>query len=428
MSVAEREPFWLEVVHSTFSALKFRNYRLWFIGQLVSLFGTWMQVSAQGFLVFELTGSSAYLGYVAFAAGLPTWLFMLWGGVVADRVPRRLLLMITQSALMLLAAILALLTFLDLVQPWHILVLAACAGAAGAFDAPARLAFVLEMVDREEMTNAIALNSTMFNTATTLGPAVAGVVYAAAGPEWCFLANAVSYLAVLAALAMMRLDGRRAGPLPSPEGGAEPVPMHRPSALADMKEGLVFVASDRTVRFLILLVVVMSLFGVSFVTLMPAWASRVLHGDATTNGFLQSARGIGALGGALFLAWLGRRAARGRMILRAVFLMPAAVLAFSFVRWLPVSLLFLAVAGVGLIVALNATNSLLQTLAPDTLRGRVMSVYTLAFFGFVPLGGLMIGTLAESWSEPAAVAFNAGLSLAFAAAAPFVVPHIGRLR
>jgi len=413
--IAAREPFWLEVVHSTFSALRFRNYRLWFFGQLISLFGSWMQVSAQGFLVFELTGSSAYLGYVAFAAGLPAWLFMLWGGVVADRVSRRTLLMVTQSVMMLLAVVLAVLTFLGVVQPWHILVLAAFSGAAGAFDAPARLAFVLEMVDRDELTNAIALNSTMFNTATTLGPAVAGLVYAFAGPGWCFLSNAASFLAVLAALGMMRGEARA------------PAVVHRPSALADLAEGLRFVASDPNVRLLIGLVVVMSLFGVSFVTLMPAWAARVLHGDATTNGFLQSARGAGALAGALVLAWLGKRASRGRLMTRATFLMPAAVLAFSFVRWVPASLAILAVAGVGLIVALNMTNSLLQTLAPDALRGRVMSVYTLAFFGFVPLGGLLIGTVADNWGEPAAVALSGGITLGFAVLVRVLAPKLSRL-
>jgi len=160
---------------------------------------------------------------------------------------------------------------------------------------------------------------------------------------------------------------------------------------------------------------------------MPAWASRVLHGDATTNGFLQSARGVGALGGALFLAWLGQRAARGRLLTRATFLMPVAVLVFSFIRWLPASLVALAVVGVGLIVALNATNSLLQTLVPDALRGRVMSVYTLAFFGFLPLGALLIGALADWWGEPAAVAFNAGITLAFAVLARVLFGRIRRI-
>jgi MFS family permease len=210
-------------------------------------------------------------------------------------------------------------------------------------------------------------------------------------------------------------------------GGGSPAGVRPPTVMADLVEGLRFVVREPNVRLLIGLIIVMSLFGVSFMTLMPAWASRILGGDATTNGFLQSARGVGALGGALFLAWLGRRAARGRMLTRALFLAPVAVLVFSFIRWLPAALFFLAVSGVGLIVALNVTNSLLHSLAPDGLRGRVMSVYTLAFFGFVPLGGLLAGTLASWWGEPSVVALNAGISLVFAVLAQVLLSGIDRI-
>ena len=203
----EPQTFW----QRTFAALQYPNYRLWFMGQLVSLVGTWMQITAQSFLVFELTHSTAYLGYVGFANGLPSWLFMLYGGVIADRMSRRKLLMITQSTMMVLAFLLAGLAFAGLVQPWQIVVLALALGTANAFDAPARQAFVLELVDRPDLTNAIALNSSMFNLATVVGPTVAGLTYAAFGAAWCFALNGVSFIAVIIALVLMRLPASSAG-------------------------------------------------------------------------------------------------------------------------------------------------------------------------------------------------------------------------
>ena len=200
----------LEREGGTFAALRHRNYRLWFFGQMVSVLGTWMQVTAQGFLVYELTHSAAYLGYVGFASGVPAWLLMLYGGAVSDRVSRRLVLLVAQGVMMLLAIALALLTWSGHVQAWHIVLFALGGGVANAFDGPARQSFVLEMVDRQDLTNAIALNSSVFNLATTLGPAAAGVIYAAVGPGWCFGINAASFVGVIAALALMRLQ-----PLPA---------------------------------------------------------------------------------------------------------------------------------------------------------------------------------------------------------------------
>jgi len=267
----------------TFAAFKYRNYRLWFGGQLFSLFGTWMQTTAQGYLVYQLTNSSAYLGYVAFASGVPTWLFTLYGGVVADRMSRRTLMVVTQSAMLVLAFILAALTFTGLVQPWHIVVLAFLLGIANAFDAPARQAFVLEMVEREDLTNAIALNASMFNAATAVGPAVAGVTYAAFGPAWCFTLNGISFIAIIVALLMMQIR-------------PQAVPARRVSAASEVMEGLRYVVAQPVIRALIGLVGVLSLFGVSLFALMPAWAVQVLGGDAATLGWLQSARGAGADG------------------------------------------------------------------------------------------------------------------------------------
>jgi len=397
----------------TFAALQYPNYRLWFFGQMASLVGTWMQSTAQGFLVYELTQSPTYLGYVGFAAGVPSWLFMLYGGLIADRMPRRTLLIITQAAMMILAFILAALTFTGLVQPWHIIVLAFLLGVANAFDAPARISFVTELVDRKDLTNAIALNATMFNTATAIGPAVSGLVYAAVGPAWCFVINGLSFLAVIAALLRMKIEQV----LPK---------ARRDSALRDIKAGFGYVGTQTLVRTVILFVLMVSLFGISFVTLMPAWAVNVLGGDATTNGYLQSARGIGALVGALALATLSGTVAKGRLITLGGFLFPAMLLVFANVTWMPVSMLLLAGIGMGFMVFINSCNALVQSLVPDELRGRVMSIYTLTFFGFMPLGSLLAGSVAERIQEPATVMLGASIVLLFAVLVWWRVPALRR--
>ena len=255
----------------TFTALRHRNYKLWFQGQMVSLFGTWMQSTALGFLIYELTKSPAYLGWVGFAAGIPSWIFMLYAGVVADRMSRRNLLVITQTAMMLLAFLAAGLTFLHLIQPWHIIILAFCLGVANAFDAPPRQALVQELVAREDMTNAIALNGAMFNISVAIGPAVGGVTYALFGPAWCFAINGLSFVAVIAALLAMRLEPFKPRP-------------HQGSVLADLKEGVSYVTHHPMIRTLISLIGMISLFGLSFQTLMPAWSVNILHGHATLNG------------------------------------------------------------------------------------------------------------------------------------------------
>ena len=399
----------------TFSSLRHRNYRLWFRGQLVSLFGTWMQVTAQGFLIYELTRSSAYLGYVGFAAGLPSWIFMPFGGVVADRMRRRTLLLITQTCMMALAFILATLAFLNIVRPWHIVLLAFLLGIANAFDAPARHAFVPDMVGREDLTNAIALNSTIFNSATTIGPAVAGITYALVGPAWCFMINGLSFIAVIVALSLMRL-----------KAGESMV--SQSSAFNAIKEGVRYVLGHQMIRTLISLIVVTSLFGVSFAVLLPAWAVKVFGGDATTNGWLQSARGVGALIGALVIASLGRFDFKGRLLTYGSFAFPLLVLGFSFVRRLPLSLVVLVGTGIANIFIFNLANALVQTLVRDDLRGRVMGIYSLTFFGFLPVGALWIGTMAERFGETAAVMMNAGIMLFLCAGIAILVPELRRLK
>lgn len=398
----------------TFAALRYRNYRLWFFGQMVSLFGSWMQTTAQGFLVFQLTGSPAYLGYVGFAAGIPAWALTLYGGVVADRVPRRTLLMITQTAQMTLAFALATLVFTGVVQPWHIVALSFLLGVANAFDAPARLAFVRELVDKEDLTNGIALNATMFNLATTTGPAMAGVTYHLVGPAWCFMLNGVSFLAVIGALWLMRIAPKP----PAPRSA---------SAWRDLREGLSYILHEPVVRTLIALVGVTSCFGISFATLFPAWAVRILGGDATTTGLLQSARGLGALLGALLIASLGRFQFKGRLLTVGTFAFPALLILLTFTNWLPLTLAILVASGLAMILVMNLANALVQTLTPDALRGRVMAVYSMVFFGMMPIGALWVGLIAERAGEPAAVISGALVVLGAAALMFAAVPRIRAL-
>ncbi|HEX2963289.1 MAG TPA: MFS transporter [Ignavibacteriales bacterium] len=396
----------------TFSALRHRNYRLWFWGQMTSMFGSWMQTTATGYLVYELTHSPVYLGYVGFASGIPAWLFMVYGGVVADRVPRRTILLVTQTVMMILAFILAALTFMGLVEAWHVVVLALGLGIANAFDSPARQSFVLEMVEREDLVNAIALNSTMFNAATAVGPAVAGVTYAVFGPAWCFTINGVSFLGVIAALFMMKLK-----PVTKPET--------KKSAIADLKEGVKYLKGQRMILVLIALITFIGLFGISFATLVPAWAVKILHGDATTNGLLQSARGLGALISALFIASVSHYMSKGKMVNFGTFAFPLSLLAFSFVRWMPLSLLMLVAVGAASILVMNVVNALVQTLVSDEFRGRVMGIYSISFFGFMPIGSLLIGFLAEHLGEPEAIVINSVILILFAL---FVFIRMPKLR
>jgi MFS family permease len=393
-----------------FAAMRHRNYRLWFAGQLISLMGTWMQSTAQGFLLYELTRSTAYLGYAQFANGAPSLLLMLYGGVIADRAPRRTLLLLAQTAMMLLAVALAVLTFSGKVQPWHILVLAFLLGIANAFDAPARQSFVLEMVGREDMTNAIALNSTMFNIGTVAGPAIAGLVYVL-GAGWCFALNAVSFLAVIAALLAMRLP---------------PAPPRRQndSALAEIRAGLGYVRGNVVVRTAIFQLGAVSFFGVGVVALLPAWAVAVLGGGAALNGFLQSARGLGAVAGALTLAAVGGFIPRGRIAAVASLALPFALLAFAVSRWQPLSLLTMTLVGICFMSFANSANALVQSRTPDDLRGRVMSIFTFTFFGLMPVGSLVAGEAAERFGEPPTLIASALCLLAVSALVWLRVPEL----
>jgi MFS family permease len=409
MTKPERSPR----MQGTFAALKHKNYQLWFYGQMVSLMGTWMQSTAQGYLIYQLTGSPVYLGLVGFAAGVPTWLFTLFGGVVADRISRRTLMVITQSTMLVLAFILAALTFTNVVRPWHILVLAFLLGVANAFDAPARVSFVLELVPREDMTNAIALNSTMFNTATVVGPSIAGLTYAAFGPAWCFTLNGISFIAVIVALLLMhiKLDAQQA---------------RRSNAMVEIIEGLEYVFTNRLVLSLTATVGLVSMFGFGLMNLLPAWATDVLRGNEVTNGLLISARGFGALISALMLASLTKHKIRGRLWMVGYMVVPASLFFFAWIRWLPLSLTLLVVIGWGMMMLTNNSNALIQSRVPDNLRGRVMGVYALVLNGFIPVGALLAGAVAQKLGSPVMVMLSAGILLIFAVATWIFLPEIRR--
>jgi MFS family permease len=379
---------------NTFSALKYYNYRLWFGGQTVSLFGTWMQRTAQAYLIFDLTKSPLYLGYVGFAYGVPSWLFMLYGGAIADRFPRRNILLIAQIAMMVLAFILAGLTLTRNVQPWQIILLAFLLGCANAFDAPARQAFITELVDRSDLTNAIALNSSMINAATVIGPAVAGITYAAFGPAWCFTINGLTFIAVIVALLLMKL------------APFQPVEKTL-SIFKEIRTGIKFAARKPIIRTLIINLGILSLVGLGFVTLLPVWAVDVLGGDSTTNGFLHTARGLGALSGALLIAAVGQTYSKGKLFTIATFVMPIFLFLLSFTKVLPSSFIALLGTGWGFMVIINLSNTLVQTNVTDELRGRVMGIFTFTFFGLMPIGSLVNGALANQIGAPLTIQINA---------------------
>ena len=399
----------------TFAALQHRNYRLFFFGQLVSLIGTWMQNVAQAWLVYELTNSPFKLGVVSFCAGVPVLLFSLWAGVVADRVPKRRLLVVTQTVMMTLAFILAADMFLGTIQWWHIAIMAFLLGTANAFDGPTRQAFVVEMVGRNELMNAIALNSAMFNTARIVGPALAGIILAAVGAAWCFVLNGVSFLAVIAGLVLMDVK---------PYVGAIPTE----SPLKQMREGVSYIWHHPTVRPLITLVAVSNMFALGYMALLPAFAQDVLHAGKVGYGFMSTAIGVGALAGALVIASLGNYQRKGLILTAGNLLFPVMVIALSLSKSFHLTMGCLVVAGFGF-MAQNATaNTLVQTTVPDTLRGRVMSIYMMVFVGFFPIGSLIAGAMAERFGVPVGAAFGGIIALAYGIYLAWRAPEIRALR
>ncbi len=381
-----------------FTALRHPNYRLFWIGQLVSLIGTWMQTVAQAWLVLQMTGSAVDLGIVSALQLLPVLLIGMFGGVFADRISKRRLLLTTQTFQMLLAAILGLLVSTGLVQIWHVYLLATLLGVANAFDMPTRQAFVVEMVGREDLMNAVALNSMQFNAARIIGPALAGISIAAIGVAGSFYANAISFVFVIGGLAMMRTDRFFA---------VEPAP--RASVFGSLAEGCRYVLKTPTVLVITALVGILGIFAFNMNVLVPLFAKNVLHSGAGGYGLLMAAMGAGSLLAALTAAFLQRT--RWDLLLggAVVFCLFEIGFAFSHMFWL--SMLLLAVTGYGLITFFMSANTGVQQKAPDQLRGRVMGVYMTVNVGATPFGNVASGALASSFGAPFAMAVGAAAAL-----------------
>jgi MFS family permease len=376
-----------------FRALRHRNYRLFFSGQIISLVGTWMQSVAQSWLVYRLTGSSLLLGLVGFASQIPVFLLAPIGGVVADRYSRHRVVIITQSSSMVLAFILSALTLLGHIGVWEIMVIASLLGVVNAFDIPARQAFIVDMVESDDLINAIGLNSSMVNGARVLGPAIAGITVAAVGEGWCFLGNAVSYIAVIAGLLMMVVPPRE-----DRRDGA--------SGLERIVEGFRWVAGTAPIRALLLLLGLVSVTGMPYAVLMPIFADKILNGGARGLGVLMGASGVGALAGTLMLAAKREVRGLGRWITFATFGFGASMILFASSRYYPLSVVLLIPVGFSMMLQMSSSNTLIQTMVPDELRGRVMAVYSMMFMGVAPFGALIAGAVANHIGAPITVALG----------------------
>jgi len=374
-------------------ALRHRNFQLFFSGQLISLVGTWMDTVAEGWLVYRLTHSSLLLGVATFAGQIPVFLLAPLGGTIADRWDRRKIVIGTQAASMVIASMLAGLTLAKVITVWEVIVLAALMGSVNAVDIPTRQAFLMDMVGREDLMNAIALNSSMFNAARVVGPSIAGLVVAWKGEGWCFLANAVSYIAVIAGLVAMKIERKASA-------------VHAGSPLDHIAEGFRFARHTAPIRAILLLIALVSLVATPYWVLMPIFAARVLHGNARTLGVLMAATGIGAVAGALLLAARTGTRGLGRWVAMACAGFGAFLILFSLSRWYLPSVVLLVPVGFCVMVQMAASNTLIQSMTPDRLRGRIMAIYSMMFMGMVPLGALLSGALADRIGAPMTVALG----------------------
>ena len=387
----------------TFRALRYRNYKLFFGGQLISLVGTWMQTIAMTWLVYRMTNSAFLLGVVGFASQFPTFLISPFAGVLADRLNRHRMIIATQTLAMIQASILAVLTLTSTITVPYIIGLSFFLGLINAFDIPTRQSFLLEMIEsKEDLGNAIALNSSMFNSARLIGPSIAGLVIAAIGEGLCFLLNAISFVAVILALLAMRIKPRKNLP-------------HSTGVLKGFAEGFKYVFGFAPIRYILLLLALVSIMGMPYTILMPVVARDILHGGPRALGFLMGSIGVGALTGALFLASRASVRGLGKWIPTAATIFGAGLIMFSFSHNLALSMTLLLVTGFGMMVQMASSNTILQTVSDDDKRGRVMSFYTMAFMGMAPFGSLLAGTLASKIGVPGTLLIS-GISCILGAA------------
>lgn len=388
---------------NTLRTLKYRNYRLFFGGQIVSLIGTWMQTVAIGWLVYRLTNSALLLGISSFASLFPTFLLAPVAGAISDKLSRRKILITTQILLMTQAVLLFILIESGVIHIWHIIVLNTLLGIVSGFDAPVRQAFVVEMVERkEDLGNAIALNSLMFNSARLIGPSIAGLILAGFGESVCFLINAVSYIGVILALAAMKIPAK-----------IKAID-HGDNLLKSIKDGFKYTWNFVPVRTLLILISIVSLFGTPYMVLMPVFAKTILHGGAHTMGFLVGGIGLGALASAIVLA--SRKSVVGLpgKIAKSSLFFSITLMAFALSTFYPVSQILVMAAGYFIMSQTASSNTIIQTIIDDNMRGRVMSFYTMSFMGTMPLGSLLIGTLAESFGAQMALLFGGIVCMAAA--------------
>jgi MFS family permease len=384
---------------AAFRSLKHRNFQLFFSGQLISLVGTWMQSIAEAWLIYRLTGSSVLLGLLGFVSQIPIFLLSPIAGLAADRWPRQRVVIATQLSSMTLGFTLAALTLSGRIRVWEIIVLATLLGVVNAFDVPARQSFLIEMVGREDLLNAIALNSTMFNGARVAGPAVAGLLVAQVGEGWCFFLNGVSYIAVIAGLLMMRIEKSLAV-----HDGSSPI--------EKLREGLRFVRHAIPIRTILLLLGLVSFAALPFSVLVPIFADRIFHGGASAYGNLMGAVGFGATCGAFTLAMRQQLRGFGNIVAYSAIGLGVSLMLFGASRWYWFSLVALALAGYAMMMQFTSANTLIQAMVPDQLRGRVMSLYSMMFLGMSPLGSLVAGKMAQHIGAPGTVALGGLISLA----------------
>jgi MFS family permease len=389
-------------ISRSFSALGVRDYKLFWFGQLISLSGTWMQSVAQGWLVYSLTKSPFYLGMVAAAGSLPILLFTLGGGIAADRFRKRNLLLLTQALSILPALLLGILIDINMAAVWQVALIAAFLGTVNAFDIPARQAFMAELVGKENLTNAVALNSAAFHGARMIGPVIAGIAIANVGLSACFYLNAVSFLAVIVALSKIRTVGE--------------AKISSQGILKDLIEGIQFMRNKPEIYRIIIMIAIFGLLAMPFVTLLPAFAVEVFKTGSAGFGFLVGATGAGALSAALFLALKGDIENKNRFMAVAAFCVSVPLLFFSLSGHFYFSLTILFVIGWGLVSFLATANSFIQLSVPDNLRGRAMSVYTFVFLGTAPIGNSLMGTVADFIGAAHAVSISALVCILVSAA------------
>jgi MFS family permease len=381
-----------------FKAFQYRDFRLFWTGQLISFSGTWMHATAQGWLVYSLTKSPFYLGMVSAASSLPILLFSLFGGAMADRFRKRNLLLLTQGLSIFPALLIGILANLGVITVWHVMALVFMLGTVNAFDIPTRQSFLIDMVKRGALLNAIALNSAAFNSARIIGPVLAGLIISTMGLPACFYINALSYVAVLMALSRISATGEKK--------------VEHSNVLRDIYEGLRFVFKEPSLRRPMLLVTTFSLFGLPFIVLLPIFAEEILHVGVRGLGLLIGASGVGALASALFIAFRGDIKNKAGFMGMASIAFPLSLILFSMSKNYHLSLVLMVVAGLAVVAFLATANTTVQLKTPDRLRGRVMSLYTLVFLGMMPIGNSLMGSMAAIIGTASAVRLEASICLA----------------